>query len=215
MGRHCILLLVILAACNGSDDTSVDGIPACPNPADACANNAQNGAETDIDCGGPSRMGCRRCDDGQTCSTDLDCASALCDQGTCAAYPGVLGYVACTSNGDCGSDGICSSASGGYCRWSCTSAIHCQQLFGPDHQCSIREMPGSGFIACEAEIGSLESYCRYEREACDSCWDDCNGVDDDGDLQIDEGWFDYQANKLVLCASGGTCVEGQCLLECN
>src|SRR5689334_25095656 len=40
--------------------------------AEGCANDVQDGAETDVDCGGG---GCRPCDTGEGCSADTDCDS--------------------------------------------------------------------------------------------------------------------------------------------
>ena len=48
-----------------------------------CADGAQNGDETDADCGGACFVSCR---DGQGCGADADCASGLCGAGgVCAA----------------------------------------------------------------------------------------------------------------------------------
>lgn len=49
-----------------------------------CADGSQNGAETGIDCGGPSPY-CVRCADGQTCGGASDCASGVCSGGICQA----------------------------------------------------------------------------------------------------------------------------------
>jgi len=49
-----------------------------------CADGAQNGTETGIDCGGPSPY-CVRCADGQTCGGGSDCASGVCSGGVCQA----------------------------------------------------------------------------------------------------------------------------------
>ncbi|MGE5181863.1 MAG: hypothetical protein ACM31C_07365 [Acidobacteriota bacterium] len=49
-----------------------------------CADGAQNGDETGIDCGGPSPY-CVRCADGQTCAAGSDCASGVCSGGVCQA----------------------------------------------------------------------------------------------------------------------------------
>lgn len=48
-------------------------IPPAPGP---CENNVKDGAETDVDCGGGFCE--RRCEDGQLCSVDDDCASGDC-----------------------------------------------------------------------------------------------------------------------------------------
>lgn len=47
-------------------------IPAAPEP---CEDQAQNGNETDIDCGGPDCP--RKCDDDQKCQSDSDCRETL------------------------------------------------------------------------------------------------------------------------------------------
>ncbi|HSN97192.1 MAG TPA: hypothetical protein VLS89_02805 [Candidatus Nanopelagicales bacterium] len=47
---------------------------------DSCTDALQNGAETDVDCGGGS---CPPCDAGQRCDGDADCASGTCTGGTC------------------------------------------------------------------------------------------------------------------------------------
>jgi hypothetical protein len=51
---------------------------------DECADGTQNGAETDIDCGGPV---CAPCNDGQACLEDSDCASASCVDNLCVTPP--------------------------------------------------------------------------------------------------------------------------------
>ncbi|PKN59528.1 MAG: hypothetical protein CVU56_00445 [Deltaproteobacteria bacterium HGW-Deltaproteobacteria-14] len=48
-----------------------------------CGDGLQNGAETDVDCGG----GCPTCANGRSCAVRTDCASAYCGAGTCAWAP--------------------------------------------------------------------------------------------------------------------------------
>ena len=46
-----------------------------------CSDDVQNGAETDVDCGGPD---CEPCDIDANCEADGDCQSGICgDDGTC------------------------------------------------------------------------------------------------------------------------------------
>jgi hypothetical protein len=47
-----------------------------------CADGAQNGQETDVDCGGPA-PNCVRCVPGDTCASAGDCTSQVCSGGTC------------------------------------------------------------------------------------------------------------------------------------
>lgn len=49
-----------------------------------CTDHIKNGAETDVDCGGPV---CSPCDDGQTCTGDTDCKSDKCNSGICTTVP--------------------------------------------------------------------------------------------------------------------------------
>ncbi len=50
--------------------------------ADACADGARNGAETDIDCGGAS---CSACANARACAADADCSSGACRGSVCVA----------------------------------------------------------------------------------------------------------------------------------
>jgi len=62
-------------------DAALDGREAGEASADAgadaptCMDRIKNGAETDVDCGGPE---CSRCADGKMCSSDNDCQSGNC-----------------------------------------------------------------------------------------------------------------------------------------
>lgn len=49
-----------------------------------CGDGQQNGLEGDVDCGG-AEAACPRCEDGQTCRVDGDCASDNCSQGACVS----------------------------------------------------------------------------------------------------------------------------------
>jgi hypothetical protein len=45
-----------------------------------CSDGTKDGAETDVDCGGPS---CPRCADGKKCSVTTDCTAGNCASGVC------------------------------------------------------------------------------------------------------------------------------------
>jgi cellulase/cellobiase CelA1 len=56
-----------------------------PGPGPSCTDGIQNGAETDIDCGGPV---CSACDIGEQCIQNSDCTSNVCTGGICQPPPG-------------------------------------------------------------------------------------------------------------------------------
>ena len=103
----CLYVSETEACGAGTTCTSEGGTPICEAAEPLCVlDDAQNGNETDIDCGGS----CPPCEDGRSCVEPDDCASSLCTDGICAA-PSCSDRV---QNGDevgvdCGGD--CGSAS--------------------------------------------------------------------------------------------------------
>ena len=59
----------------------VGGLEGDFGPAPTCADRIKDGAETDLDCGGP----CSPCALGQNCAAKGDCATGACVGGKCAA----------------------------------------------------------------------------------------------------------------------------------
>jgi hypothetical protein len=118
-----------------------DTLGACssppPPPGPTCSDGVKNGTETDVDCGGS----CRRCENGKSCGTQDDCASALCVNGKCQA---------CSAADQCGSDAglqcfcretsasanpqdkVCTKNEGrfveGNCPATCQPGEHCVEL---------------------------------------------------------------------------------------
>ncbi len=96
-----------------------------------CADGAQNGAETDTDCGGPS-PNCMRCAPGSTCGGAADCDSRVCSGSLCQA-PSCGDGLRNGSETDidcgggcpgCGLGGVCSVAMD--CASSvCGATAHC------------------------------------------------------------------------------------------
>jgi Ca2+-binding RTX toxin-like protein len=73
--------------CDGGTGTNI--FEQCEFGAtNSCADLAQNGTETAIDCGG----GCPACDEGLTCSAGSDCQSNVCS-GTCQSIAGGIAVV--------------------------------------------------------------------------------------------------------------------------
>jgi len=77
--------LVPTAAPTTIPTTFPTSIPTTTAPTAAtCKDDKQNGAETDIDCGGPD---CPVCETGYLCSEDSDCKSRICLANLCVAQP--------------------------------------------------------------------------------------------------------------------------------
>jgi len=123
-----------------------------------CADLIKNGAETDVDCGGPDCDAAgKACAIGKACAVDLDCATgASCSSGTCVAQlPGGAPCVAAhqCATGSC-VDGVC-------CDTACDAACHacaaaltgvgegtCSAVpdgtVDPRHLCAAESPPGCG-----------------------------------------------------------------------
>lgn len=69
--------LPVPETCNGLDDDCNGFID---NGSFCCPDGVKNGAETDVDCGGPCQQ---KCAPSQVCLQHSDCASGVCDQGAC------------------------------------------------------------------------------------------------------------------------------------
>ncbi|MER2566703.1 MAG: hypothetical protein ABTQ32_38625 [Myxococcaceae bacterium] len=74
--------------------SAMDGGSTGGGAAQSCSDTMQNGAETDVDCGGT----CGPCALNARCGTALDCDSGLCSGSRCVAPQAVCGNaVRCTS----------------------------------------------------------------------------------------------------------------------
>ncbi|MFT3775809.1 MAG: DNRLRE domain-containing protein [Minicystis sp.] len=100
-GSHC----QVDADCQSGQCTN--GLCAAPS----CTDLAQNGGETDIDCGGSTA--CPRCQAGQRCVVDGDCASGPCQNGVCSAPPTI---PCASSGGSVDSQGRCVFDPGATCQ---------------------------------------------------------------------------------------------------
>lgn len=124
----CGLLLASVGCgyADGAEFTGVDGaepsaerVPVTPTldaspPAPTATDGLRNGAETDVDCGGP---GAPVCTPGQSCQQGSDCSDGVCTEATCRAATASDGV----KNGsetdlDCGGASAPSCATGKTCE---------------------------------------------------------------------------------------------------
>jgi len=170
--------------CTGGDFCIVG---ACQH---SCSDGGKNGAETDVDCGGPE---CPPCSTGKTCLTGPDCQSGICQAGLCEPITCVDNdldswYIGCsryiTINGpDCDDNG----SSGGSCHDTCTNFYQDSDNdgFGNGLVSVSRCTAPSGYVANDDDCddsdsssypGALETGCDGKDHNCDgflSCYHSC------------------------------------------
>ena len=194
--------LVVLFAVSACGDVLS---PSADNPGGAgagasdptCADQVQNGGESDVDCGGDA---CAPCALGRACVTAADCRSGNCTGGHCAA--GSAGCAAvdvdnpschdCTLNGgesdiDCGGDACGPCASGLVCRGD----ADCQSSSCQGGHCA------TGKRSCETVDPANPS--------CGDC------VKNGGETDVDCGGDACAPCSYGLhCVSGGDCLSLVC-----
>lgn len=116
-------------------------------PPESCKDGGQDGEETDVDCGGPL---CPPCEAGATCAVPEDCASGLCDGGSCAPAP------QCVESTDC-PPVPCRAA-------SCS----------PQMQCVYTDLEGAG--CDDGDLCTEGDVC--EAGQCKGTAKDCGALDD-------------------------------------
>jgi hypothetical protein len=177
----------------------------------ACTDGAQNGAETDTDCGGAED--CPRCSEGDSCIVGSDCTSGVCgDADTCAA-PTCFDEVenGGESDTDCGgSCGAC--ADGNTCRLDtdCDSQTCAPVANLPDPGCESSTTPNCLCDSCPAEATACaaNTNCRnlidcFLTRNCGS-FEECAADNDCGNLIGAYGGMQSteveQARDLFSCA---------------
>jgi len=176
---------LLLAACSAPDD-GASAANLAATPADApgassascgagpCAettsvpivvkNGVKDGAETDVDCGGPTAD---KCDDGKACLEARDCTSSVCGEGLCQppspsdgvengsetdvdcggdAAPKCVAEQGCVAPSDCTSN-ACSPAGKCQVAPSCTGKLGAGNHCGPgmgESCCASARVPAAG-----------------------------------------------------------------------
>lgn len=149
------------------------GTPATCQPP-ACDDMAQNGAETDVDCGGAA---CPACGPGLACVIDSDCAGGSCVGNTCVptCTDGIQNNG--ESDVDCGGAACATCGQGKACTVSsdCTGGDCTGAVCGdPDDEPANNACDGAALVAAPAMIAPLEltdtldvDWFRFEANASD------------------------------------------------
>jgi hypothetical protein len=187
-----------------------------PNPA-TCSDSIQNGAETDVDCGGGT---CPTCDDGDSCLLASDCTSANCASGTCT--PAAPTCSDLTQNGletdvDCGGGTCPDCADGDGCASdsdcvsnSCFGGV-CVTLLGNGSACSSSGQCSSnscvdGFC-CNSACGGVCEACSAVKKGSGmngACGPIVVATDPDNECAT---------QPAATCSTNGTCSgSGSCSL---
>jgi len=169
------MLRVVVAAVMGM------GLSGCVfylNP--LCTDHISNGEETDVDCGGT----CGRCDIGDSCKSNDDCADSDCKGGTCTAFPCFNGVQdGDETDIDCG--GSCRTCSGGR---TCDASTDCASATcEADHTC--RGLRDVSFQASTYEAGA-KPYALFAGDL-------------DGDGDVDLASADELNSQLVIARNDG------------
>ncbi|MFH2008092.1 MAG: hypothetical protein ABI333_16035 [bacterium] len=215
--------------CTGAD--TCNGAGAC-----GCADGVQNGAETDIDCGGGV---CSPCSQGQTCVAGTDCVSGNCPagDGVCCNLPCSGPCVACTAAKTGGTDGTCNPVTGGADPDNdCTGADVCNG-FGvcrctdglvngseTDTDCGGGVCPAcAGGQHCNAPSDCANGICPADDgvccdAACNATCESCLGANTggaDGTCDFVTVNTDPDAEcPLDQCDGAGTCYDACSTVSC-
>ena len=224
--------ITLLSACSSPDRSD----EYTPRPAsqlpEYCSNQRQNTTETDIDCGGPE---CNRCQVGRSCLRANDCASELCQGGSCRDRSCANGRKdAEESDVDCGSWRCSACQPGQGCAESsdCTSGV-CTNAVCSEPSCNDglqngaelgRDCGAQGCVGCRAGTPCTEpEHCSSGRCEDGACGVSCpaGSAECDGDFSV-ECEIEIASDPAhcgaceTLCAPAHalpSCVAGICRIE--
>jgi hypothetical protein len=137
------------------------------NTTGSCFDGIQNGAESDVDCGGPV---CPRCADGQRCISNSDCSSSTCTGGVCGMNGCSPGTANCTGAG-CTTNTDSDPSNCGACGHLCTLP-HASSTCSSG-QCAVSAC-GSGYSDCDfVASNGCETHTASDVNNCGSCGNPC------------------------------------------
>lgn len=200
-----------------------------------CVDEQKGGAETDVDCGGPT---CYTCADGRGCASGSDCNSGYCGAGVCRTpscsdgdknasetdtdcgggnCPGCATGKVCVANNDCASKN-CVAGSCAAPLPTCTDGI--QNASETDVDCGG---PTCGkctdLKSCTQATDCLSAYCGGNRCAAPTCTDVVrNGVETDVDCGgptcgkcADQKQCNLSSDCMSSVCTAKTCVSAACV----
>jgi len=166
----------------GQTATGTGGSEADPS----CTDNAKNGAETDVDCGGDT---CDPCENDKGCALAGDCVSGFCAAGTTCA--------ACTETANCAEVVVT------YCQDGvCTPTLDLGTECVADDNCKSGFCPSGDGLCCDTECANICEGCR----AADTGGTDgsCSAITKDSD-PADECPSTTESCEGDTCDGAGAC----------
>jgi hypothetical protein len=186
-----------------TDTDEGEDVPDAAPPPPSCTNGTRDGAETDVDCGGP----CAKCAFGRTCLAPADCKSGSCADALCA----------CAALDDCPSGQSCVAGSCVAAVASC-AATKTAYPTAKDGEYWIKPATGASYRA----------YCDMARvaEICNEAGTTVSGRTREGSLRTwtGKGKLLHEAGVCELWALAGpsgypfdklNLVLGQTLTTCQ
>ncbi len=183
-------LAILAVACSSKPAPSTGGgegpTPQGSSPAPSCSDAVQNGAETDIDCGGQA---CATCAVGKGCFAASDCASGVCTNKTCVA-------PSC-------SDGV---------RNGDETAVDCGGACAPCSTSLLVDGGSDGSATSDASVPSDASTMDDGAvDAADAAAPSCNdGLLNGTETDVDCGGSCGACADGKRCIAGDGCVSGSC-----
>lgn len=161
--------------------------------APSCFDAAQNGDETDVDCGGA----CPGCDVGESCAGPDDCKSGLCGAGICVAPE-------CIGDADCGAlSGMCTKGVCDLANNTCvTEPANEGQPCDDGDKCTLQDTCQAGQCTAGGAVdcSEFDSACTYGQ--CDPQSGSCGAFDQPDGAPCDDG---------DGCTFNETCTLGACV----
>jgi len=208
---------------------------ACLGP--GCMNDALDGSETDVDCGGGS---CVPCITGKSCVVGRDCDSGVCGEAQClapACDDGVEngketsldcggGCAPCPVDEPCrvGDDCVSGECNDRTCGTECADGLaNCdkQNLTGCEVNVRTdRSNCGACGNACDLPHATAEcsaGECRIATDGCELGYQDCNGDPADGcEVNLKTNALNCGACDKICPDLNGepSCVSGLCQIDC-